>query len=131
MLDICESSFGRHNNMVNGDINKNDGKCNNAPSLEENSGSIIGSKAPCNQYGEDEDEDANLEGKIENKARHGFRRVSNRKNDVLSDKYFYRFHVMGINTTRILLIRIIVYGRSSKYRFLEKSNSIRSLVYFR
>ena len=88
MLDICESSCGRHNNMVNGDINKNDGKCNNTPSLEENSGSIIGSTAPCNQYGEDEDEDANLEEKIENKARHGFRRVSNRKNNVLSDKYF-------------------------------------------
>ena len=88
MLDICESSCGRHNNMVNGDINKNDGKCNIRPSSEENSGSIIGGTAPCNQYGEDENEDANLEEKMEIKAHHGFRRVSNRKNNVLSDKYF-------------------------------------------
>ena len=88
MLDICESSCGRHNNMVNGDINKNDGKCNIRPSLEENSGSIIGSTAPCNQYGENEDEDANLEEKMEIKA-HGFRRVSNRKNNFLLDNYFF------------------------------------------
>ena len=83
MLDICESSFGRHNSMVNGDINKNDGKCNIGPSLEENSGSIIDSTAPCNRYGDDEDEDANIEEKMGNKAQHGFRRVSKRKNNVL------------------------------------------------
>ena len=88
MLDICESSCGRHNNMVNGDINKNDEKCNIIPSLEENSGSIIGSTTPCNQYGEDGDEDANLEEKMEIKAHHGFRRVSYRKNNFLLDNYF-------------------------------------------
>ena len=79
MLDICESSCGRHNNMVNGDINKNDGKCNIRPSSEENSGSIIDSTAPRDRYGDDEDEDANLEEKMEIKAHHGFHRVRNTK----------------------------------------------------
>ena len=74
--------------MVNGDINKNDEKCNIRPSLEENSGSIIGSTAPCNQYGENEDEDANLEEKTEIKSHHGFRRVSNWRNNFLLDNYF-------------------------------------------